>query len=382
MLDARAGGGATASAIGVDRGARVTVWAAIASTLCMLIGWQWDISWHRSIGRDTLWTPAHVAIYIALAIAFAYNAWLVLSYSFGANKERDAIRVLGFAAPTAVFVTLWGILFQFTGIVFDAWWHDTYGIDSAMVTPPHNLIGIGIWVFYLGQFMYVTLRRNQGGEGSRLLWIGSLFVWSFFIGNLFIGNDPTFGPAAVRSGLFVLSCALFVPFALSLIQTYLGWRWAGVTVSAMYMLNAIVLIQVFQLFPSTPRFGPVYHRIDYFLPPAFPVLLVVPAFFMSLVLAAKKRPTFRTHVVVGAVFVVVFTVANWLFSGFLMSSLAENRFFIGNVPGTVFLPGFRPLREIGLDGVTAAQMAGSMVFATASSWLGVGLGRWLKGVTR
>jgi hypothetical protein len=23
-----------------------------------------DISWHRSIGRDTFWTPAHIAIYM------------------------------------------------------------------------------------------------------------------------------------------------------------------------------------------------------------------------------------------------------------------------------------------------------------------------------
>ena len=38
------------------------VWTSLASVSCILVGVYWDISWHMSIGRDTFWTPAHLAI--------------------------------------------------------------------------------------------------------------------------------------------------------------------------------------------------------------------------------------------------------------------------------------------------------------------------------
>src|SRR3954467_8602687 len=34
----------------------------------MTIGIIWDISWHITIGRDTFWTPAHMAIYFGGAL--------------------------------------------------------------------------------------------------------------------------------------------------------------------------------------------------------------------------------------------------------------------------------------------------------------------------
>ena len=36
--------------------------AALIAATSAKVGVMWDISWHRSIGRDTFWTPAHLAI--------------------------------------------------------------------------------------------------------------------------------------------------------------------------------------------------------------------------------------------------------------------------------------------------------------------------------
>ena len=41
----------------------------IAST-AIVIGVEWDISWHSSIGRDKLLSPPHVLIYIGDSIKF------------------------------------------------------------------------------------------------------------------------------------------------------------------------------------------------------------------------------------------------------------------------------------------------------------------------
>ena len=41
------------------------IWLSVVGVTSAMIGVHWDISWHRSIGRDTFWTPAHLAIQFA-----------------------------------------------------------------------------------------------------------------------------------------------------------------------------------------------------------------------------------------------------------------------------------------------------------------------------
>ena len=46
---------------------RVTTWFArviVLGAISIVVGILWDISWHRTIGRDSFWTPAHMAIYL------------------------------------------------------------------------------------------------------------------------------------------------------------------------------------------------------------------------------------------------------------------------------------------------------------------------------
>jgi len=41
-----------------------SIYAVLFASTSVILGVIWDISWHRSIGRDTFWTPAHMAIYL------------------------------------------------------------------------------------------------------------------------------------------------------------------------------------------------------------------------------------------------------------------------------------------------------------------------------
>src|SRR5437016_8056457 len=53
---------------------------------------------------------------------------------------------------------------------------------------------------------------------------------------------------------------------------------AGATIAAAtYMLIYIGMILVLPLFPAHPKLAPVYHPVDHMVPPAFPLLLIVPA---------------------------------------------------------------------------------------------------------
>ena len=45
------------------------IWIGVAAVTSSSIGGLWDVSWHRSIGRDTFWTPAHMMIYLCGVLA-------------------------------------------------------------------------------------------------------------------------------------------------------------------------------------------------------------------------------------------------------------------------------------------------------------------------
>ena len=365
-------------------GLPVPVWGAILSCLAMIVGWNWDISWHRTVGRDTVWTLAHVSIYVALAIAFAYNATLVLSHTFGGLRAAPGIRILGFKGPSAAFVTLWGLLLQFAAILFDNWWHDVYGLDVGVFSPPHGLLAWGIAIFYLGQFGVVGLYRNTAppAEERRALW-AVIVIWSMFLGHMAIAADPLYGPMAVRSIFFVATSALTFPFGFAFLNAYLGRKGGAAGASFVYMGIVILLMQLFQLFTAKPQFGPVFHHIATFLPPPFPLLLVVPALVVGWTLPPDRdRNPFGRYLLTGAAFVVAFNVTNWLTSALLVSPLAMNRFFGGMYPGTVFEQATRRAPRLAPNAAGFIAVAVALVVASYTAWLGHRGGRWMREVVR
>ena len=89
------------------------IWVGVIALTSADIGGQWDVSWHRSIGRDTLWTPAHMAIYLSGILVGIVGLWLMLNATFGhSEKAREvravSVRVLGLRAPLGVFLAGWG----------------------------------------------------------------------------------------------------------------------------------------------------------------------------------------------------------------------------------------------------------------------------------
>src|SRR5215212_4978029 len=89
------------------------LWAGLLLSLAatsITIGIMWDISWHITIGRDTFWTPAHMAIYFGGALGGMTAGWLAFKCTFlGSRDERDAsIGILGARAPLGAWVTIWG----------------------------------------------------------------------------------------------------------------------------------------------------------------------------------------------------------------------------------------------------------------------------------
>jgi hypothetical protein len=69
------------------------IWSAVLAVTSTTFGLYWDISWHTGIGRDTFWTPAHMAIQFGAVLTGVSCAYLILHTTFAGNAEQRAASV-------------------------------------------------------------------------------------------------------------------------------------------------------------------------------------------------------------------------------------------------------------------------------------------------
>ena len=87
------------------------LYAVLLASLFVVVGLIWDISWHRTIGRDTFWSPPHVLEQLAAVIAGLTCGWLVLYTTFAGNtaeRHARAVGFWGFRSPLGAWVYIWG----------------------------------------------------------------------------------------------------------------------------------------------------------------------------------------------------------------------------------------------------------------------------------
>src|SRR5688500_16543 len=106
-----------------ERVSASTSWVSrvvVLGATSIIVGILWDISWNRTIGRDTCWPPAHMAIYLRGLLGGLTAGWLVLRTTFlGTESEKAAaVRLWGFRAPLGAWVSIWGSFAMLTSAPF------------------------------------------------------------------------------------------------------------------------------------------------------------------------------------------------------------------------------------------------------------------------
>src|SRR5579862_5443147 len=151
------------------------LWCAALAVTSVTIGAHWDVSWHRSIGRDTFWTPAHLAIYACGVLAGICCGYLILNTTFRRSPEllASSVSVFGFRAPLGAFLAAWGGVAMLTSAPFDNWWHNAYGLDVKIISPPHTLLMLGIFAVDIGAFFLIAaaMNRADGVLLKKLQWL-------------------------------------------------------------------------------------------------------------------------------------------------------------------------------------------------------------------
>lgn len=364
------------------------LWASVIGVTSAMIGVHWDISWHRSIGRDTFWTPPHMAIYLCGIIAGISSAYLILATSLGKLPEvRPAsVRMWGFHGPLGAFVTAWGGIAMLVSAPFDDWWHNAYGLDVEILSPPHTVLAAGIAAIEIGALLLVLgyMNRAHGDERRRLSWL-FLYLGSMIVVVTQILTMEYTITVLQHSAWFYLAMAIAVPTALIGVGIASGRRWGATIASAVYMVFTASLIWILPLFPAEPKLGPVLNPVTQFIPPNFPLLLIVPAFAID-VLRPRLRGSNRwlQAAVLGSAFFVLFLAVQWWFANFLMTPAAANGFF-----GTIYLDYLTSPDSIeaGKNFVHPEHsfwtlMAIAWAVAIGTSRIGVGWGEWMRTVQR
>src|SRR5438477_10457917 len=96
-----ADGHGLARARSTESAAPWSIYAVLFASTSVILGVMWDISWHRTIGRDTFWTPAHMAIYLGGVVAGLTCGWVALRTTFAGTpaETSTSVRFWGFRAP-------------------------------------------------------------------------------------------------------------------------------------------------------------------------------------------------------------------------------------------------------------------------------------------
>ena len=366
--------------------------AVVFAAACVMVGVYWDISWHMTIGRDTFWTPAHLLIQAGGLIAGISSGYVALRTTFaGTDAERAAsVGFWGFRAPLGAWVCVWGCGAMLASAPFDNWWHNAYGLDVQIISPPHMVLALGIVAITVGALLLTLARQNQstGREQRRFATLFTIAA-AFWIMNVWIMLSEYSYKEFMHSGLFYRVAATYYPLVLLTTARANTLRWPATKAATVYMLVTLALMWTLQIFPAEPKLGPIYQRITHMVTMDFPALLVIPAFGLDV---ARQRLEGRLRdrwlaPVLAVVFVALFLAVEWPFASFLITSHSRNWFFNGanyvyfmtnQYVGRTFSfadwdPWSRPL---------APQLALALVLATVSSYLGLKWGTWMTKVRR
>ncbi|PYP57924.1 MAG: hypothetical protein DMD44_08600 [Gemmatimonadetes bacterium] len=364
--------------------------ATLVAATSAKVGIIWDISWHRSIGRDTFWTPAHMAIYLGGVLAGLSCGWLALRTTFAgpAQARAASVRFWGFRAPLGAWLGVWGALAMITSAPFDNWWHNAYGLDVKVLSPPHVILALGIWAIQLGSLFLVLALQNRTSDEQRPPPYG---VLAAYLVGILLQNATTLtieqlGFANVaHSALYYKIAACALPLLLVAGARAARLRWPATTAAAAYMLISLVMIWILQLAPATPKLAPVFNPVTHMVPPPFPLLLVVPALAIDLVMRrVGPGRDWLLSLLVGLAFLLVFFVTQWFFTEFLLTPHARN--FIFGADQWDYSSRLGPWRyrfwRADTDPVTPRALALAALLAVASARIGLWWGNWMARIRR
>ena len=378
----------------------VYVYAVVFSSLCVITGLIWDICWHQSIGRDGLFSPPHLIIYVGAVVSGLFSGYEILRITFFGKtiEKQKSVKVWGFFySSLGALFCVWGAIAMLTSAPFDDWWHGTYGLDVQILSPPHTILALGIIGVQFGAIVSVLALKNQGAVAAlslpenaqrnrRLFWMFAL-SGGFLLTMWFTLLSEELGRWFSHYSSYYKTSAAIFPFVLIAFGRAVSGKWTITAVAGVYMLLMLLTLWIIPIFPAEPKLGPVLNHIDHYQGFAFPLLLVVPALALDWLLNTQShRNDWVLSVWLGLAFFFIFFVTQWFFGGFLHESpYARNWFFGSHYFYFANDPTWENRYKFGdYESATAfwTGMAYALLFSVVSARVGLAWGKWMSKVQR
>ena len=370
------------------------VYAVLVASASIVIGLIWDISWHRTIGRDTFWSPPHLMQQGGAIISGLSCGYLALKTTFRGSPEERArsVSFWGFRAPLGAWVCIWGTIMMITSAPFDNWWHNAYGLDVKIISPPHMVLASGMIGIQLGAMLMALGAQNRAQSDSDRTHLAILFSISAAViiemVTIMITEDAAFANEMHGSAFYRITGMVLPVFMIAFARSS-RLSWPATRIAIIYMLMTMIAIWILQLVPATPKLAPIYNPVTTMRPPPFPLLLFAPAIAIDLIVSRFTRLNdWVLAVLLGSAFVAAMLAAHWYWAEFMLSPAARNFFF--GVDQWDYSSRLGPWRyqfwNLDTDASGRWNPAGfvkglgfAIVYAMVSARLGLG---WGKGMSR
>jgi hypothetical protein len=364
------------------------VWLSALGVASAMIGVQWDIAWHQSIGRDTFWTPAHLAIQLCGVIAGITCGYLILATTFTNSPLRAvSVNVLGFRGPLGAFICAWGGFAMITSAPFDDWWHNAYGLDVKILSPPHMVLAAGIAGVEIGALVLIGALMNRStGIFHDSLQMMFLYITGMMVVMVLTVELELTNRVMLHTPMPYRAVSLVIPLVLTLASRATKTRWAATISAGIYTVFMLAMLWILPLFPATPKLGPVFHKVTQFIPTGFPLLILFPAIALDLLWPRIASLSLAVRAALsGLTFTAVFLAVQYPFGTFLQSPAARNPVF-----GSYYFNYFQNPQSyqslykfVPQSSAAFAQGVGvALLFSMLSVLLGTFAGDWLNRVRR
>ncbi len=230
----------------VSRGGVVALGCTVVALLLTLFGLAWDVSWHRTIGRDTFFSPPHLFLYAGVALQAGAALAATLASTLGAPLlPGRQVRLGALRTPLGFALGGLGAALVIGSAPFDELWHRAFGRDVDIWSPPHLLAIGGHAVVVAGLLLNALALRvfAASGAGRRLgQWLTVCLFAVLALHALVASNWYWMESAARDPWRYPAWLAAFLPAILVVAHRTLDWRWGACAVAIVFA--AINLIEL------------------------------------------------------------------------------------------------------------------------------------------
>ena len=286
-----------------------------------------------------------------------------------------------------------------TSAPFDDWWHNTYGLDVTILSPPHTVLILGIIGIQFGAMVSVLAVKNQlkfkslnltdrKNKDRILFWLFAL-SGGFLLTIWFTLLSEELGRMeSHRSSYYIFAASAF-PILLMATGKAVKHKWTITAVAGVYTALMFGTLWIIPLFPAEPKLGPILNHIDHYQAFQFPLMLIIPAIALDLL---RNRFAYmndwKLTVILGFTFLALFFIVQWYVGGFLMESpharnwfFGSNSWYFGSNPDWEYRFKFAPFMLESTPELTKG-LGIALIASLVSTRIGLAWGNWMHKIQR